>query len=807
MAHRLDVDAPITPIDVPPGITDVLVLLSQAGAVVGQSWIAVTGHTVSPEQVRQAINAHGVSLRHRRTRLQLEGAFGRPKLKPPATLVSVIVCTKDRPEQLRQCLESIRAVRHPRIEVLVVDNGSTTGATAGVCRELGVPMVVEPRPGQTSARNMGIAETSGELVAFTDDDVIVDPGWLDNIEAEFLDPLTMIATGYIGPGRLDTEPQVHFEAHGGFFRLPDRALMDPSATRPTFGASNCGAGANMVIRRRLFEAIGGFDETFGAGTPTRTADDKLFFYRTLEAGYRIQYDPAREVWHQHRSDTASLSRIMRDYGTGEFCWPAHNLRTRGDLDGYRVWRWWLGHFAKDILRWHLGKVAGIPPRYTLDEIRGALAGPAAMKTVKGSSPAGGPRAGTGWSGATTLLDDPADVADVRVEVISELPTVTVAIGSYNRRDGLQRVLRKLDAQSVPRERYEVVVVLDGSTDGSAEMVRELDVAYDLTLIEQPNLGLAIGRNRGAETAKHDLVVFLDDDIEPRPGFLAGHVLSHASRNEDTWVMGYFPPVVGNSYVDQGLRTWWERHFHRKRSAGHRWSMVDMVDGNSSVPARLFQRLGGFDTDFDGGRRQDYEMGARLIAAGIPMAFSDLAFADHHTKAGTGTAFNTAYVEGRNDAVLIKKHPGAWFESPIAQTPFGRRDVAAREFTERLGAPRGIEIADRLESLNRRRAWNRFMNAAWWGRYLSGFEAGAAGETLRAPAASTRRKVRIDVDAPVASAVPEHVGDVDFVLCRGGVALATIPALLPGEQWDWDDLIARATNAVVHAPAGDRSGAA
>ncbi len=799
LVHRIDVDSPTADIAVPAGVTDILLLLSHEDAVVGQSWIVPAGPVVPAARVEQAVAEHEGALQARRTRLAMERAFGKPAPVAPAKSIAVIVCTKDRPDHLRACLESLKALQHPRVDLLVVDNGSTTDATERLCAELGVRMVREPRPGQTSARNAGIASTSSDLVAFTDDDVIVDPGWLNWVEQEFLDPLTMIATGYIGPGQLETEAQVQFEAHGGFLRLPDRTLLDPEEVGLTYGASNCGAGANMVIRRELFDAIGGFDETFGAGTPTRTADDKLFFFRTLEAGYRIRYDPARAVWHQHRSDPEALSRIMRDYGTGEFTWPAHLLLTAGNLAGVKVWQWWLQHFFGDVRRWRRGDIAGIPPRYTLDEIRGMLAGPRALRSVHGNRPAGGPRAGTGWAGRSAA-PEPTATADRRrsdAAVVSELPTITVAIGSYNRRAALERVLRKLALQTHPVDRYEVLVVLDGSTDGSAEMVKNLDLGYDLRLIEQPNRGLAATRNTGAAEAKHDLVVFLDDDIEPRPGYLSGHALAHAGRSEDTWVMGYFPPVVGHSYVEQGMRTWWERHFARKRAHGHRWSMVDMVDGNSSVPKRLFAQLGGFDTGFPGGRRQDYELGVRMLAAGVPMAFSDLAYADHCTKADTRTALNTAYIEGFNDAVLIAKHPQAWHESPIAITRTDQKVRSVWAVTERMGMDRCIAVCERLEALNRRHAWKRFMGAAWTGRYVAGFEAGSGGAVLTAPDPSHRRKVAIDIEAPDPSAVPARVADVDFVLHRAGVAVATIPALVPGQQWDWDDLVARAAYAALN----------
>lgn len=801
---HVDADGPFDAVAIEPGVSDVLVIVHHNGAVVGQTWLAGHRPEVPASELEAAVGPHAKALRTRRIRAAVERATGRPAPNSPTRTVSVVVCTRDRADQLRQCLESLLRLRRPDVELLVVDNGSTDDGTRRVCEELGVRMVVEPRPGQTSARNCGVAATAGELVAFTDDDVIVDPGWLDNIDAEFDDPMTMIATGYIGPGVLDHESQVFFEAHGGFERHPDRKLIDPSDYSLVSGACAAGAGANMVIRRQLFEEIGGFDESFGAGTPTRTSDDKLFYYRALEAGFRIRYDPARKVWHQHRSSPDALKRIYRDYGTGEFTWTTHVLKTARDRHALTIHRWWLAHFVQDIARWRGRQIEGIPPRYTVAEVRGALASRRALHTVKGARPAGGPGPHTGWSGLRTAdASDPASAAAPRVTVVSELPTTTVAIGSYNRRDSLERVLRQLDAQTMPRERFDVVLVLDGCTDGSAEMARSIEVGYDLRVIEQPaNRGLAVGRNVGAATATGDVVVFLDDDIEPRPTWLAAHAAAHANRAVDTWVMGYFPPVPSTNLEQQAARVWWEDHFRRKAMPGHRWTMVDMVDGNSSVPTRLFQRLGGFDEDFSGGRRQDYEMGLRLLAAGVPMAYAADAAADHRTVTSLAGDLRTAYAEGWFDALIARKYPAAWNQLLIAAVPKGPKSHLGRAVATRLGPERGVVISERLAAAGLRGAWKFAAGHCWWSQYCAGFADGAGGDRLGPPRELVRERVVLDLDAPDPSVVPEQVANLEFAIRMQGRIVAVVPALRPGgHQWDWEDLIDRATRAVLkRAPA-------
>lgn len=358
---------------------------------------------------------------------------------------------------------------------------------------------MDPRGGQARG-NRGIAETTGELVAFTDDDVVVDPGWLDGLDDVFDDPSVMVATGYIGPLELEQTSQVHFEAPGGFERHGDRFVLDPARVSPMAGTGAAGAGANTVVRRALFASIGNFDVDFGAGTPTRTSDDKLFFYRVLEAGHRIAYEPRRQVWHRHRREPEALRRIMRDYGTGEFAWTSHVLRSRRDLGALRVWRWWGLHYARDLRRLAHGSQTAVPLWVTREEIAGVLEARSALRTVDGGVL--GPTLGVMVPACTTSAFAPS--ADTRV--VAETAEMTVAVASYNRRERLRGVLEHLASQELPAERFEAVVILDGSRDGSGEMVRGLDVPYAVRLIEKPNRGLAASRNLGAREARHPLVV-------------------------------------------------------------------------------------------------------------------------------------------------------------------------------------------------------------------------------------------------------------------------------------------------------------
>ena len=129
----------------------------------------------------------------------------------PLPLVTVAVCTRDRPADLARCLESLIKIDYPTLELLVIDNAPTTDATERlVCeRYPNTRYIRESRPGLNWARNRAICEARGEIVAYTDDDAVVDPGWiaaLASIFAEYAD--VMAVTGLVVPFELETEAQV-----------------------------------------------------------------------------------------------------------------------------------------------------------------------------------------------------------------------------------------------------------------------------------------------------------------------------------------------------------------------------------------------------------------------------------------------------------------------------------------------------------------------------------------------------------------------------------------------------------------------
>ena len=243
----------------------------------------------------------------------------------PDNSAAVVLCTRERPDDLRACLASLATLDPGPDELIVVDNAPTTDATRRVVegaveRGQAVRYVLEPRPGLSVARNAGLRASTAEIIAFTDDDVAVHPKWLLRLRAAFTGPEVMAVTGLMLPAELETEAQQLFQwNHGGYswsYRALtfDQTFLDRTRWRgtPTW---HIGAGASMAFRREAFAHVGGFDERLGAGASGCSEDSELW-YRILAAGYTCRYEPASVVFHTHRRSMEGVERQLHDYMQG-----------------------------------------------------------------------------------------------------------------------------------------------------------------------------------------------------------------------------------------------------------------------------------------------------------------------------------------------------------------------------------------------------------------------------------------------------------------------------------------------------------
>jgi glycosyltransferase involved in cell wall biosynthesis len=223
-----------------------------------------------------------------------------------ARTLAVVVCSRDRPEQLRGCLPALLA--QPATDVLVVDSASATTATSDVAAEFGVRCIRVEQPGLARARNAALRATTADLVAFTDDDCVPAEGWSAAILAR--------STQALGAGERTGFVTGRVLASGDGQPVSVLLNEQPRTYRRDDDASHIGHGANLTVSRDCWEALGGFDELLGVGGELRSAEDTDFLWRALRREFVGHYEPAAVVTHeQWRNRTGGL-RTSYGYGVG-----------------------------------------------------------------------------------------------------------------------------------------------------------------------------------------------------------------------------------------------------------------------------------------------------------------------------------------------------------------------------------------------------------------------------------------------------------------------------------------------------------
>jgi GT2 family glycosyltransferase len=243
--------------------------------------------------------------------------------------VSVVIATRERARSLERCLVSLAALDYPDFEVVVVDNSPVTQATSALVAAfaarhpaLRVRYVREDFPGGAAAHNRGVLAARAEIIAFTDDDVVVDRGWLKALVAGFgAAERVGCVTGMILPAELETAPQGWLEQYGGFnkgFKLRAFNLTDrrPQSALFPYTAGIFGSGANMAFTREALFAFGGFDPALGPGSRGMGGEDLAAFFDVITHGYTLVYQPSALLWHHHRRDYEGLRRQVYGYGVG-----------------------------------------------------------------------------------------------------------------------------------------------------------------------------------------------------------------------------------------------------------------------------------------------------------------------------------------------------------------------------------------------------------------------------------------------------------------------------------------------------------
>jgi glycosyltransferase involved in cell wall biosynthesis len=260
-------------------------------------------------------------------------------------------------------------------------------------------------------------------------------------------------------------------------------------------------------------------------------------------------------------------------------------------------------------------------------------------------------------------------------------SATIQLCTYNRAALLERVLEACFDQTVPDDAYEVVLVDDGSTDGTGSVTEgaRSRATCAFTVVQQPNRGLAAARNAGIARARGERIIFIDDDVLPLPNFVQEHLRSQAARPQAIVRGG---AIEVDNLDDLPPPVWSIMNY----SGNYFWTT------NVSVPLATIRGIGGFDESFSEYGWEDIDVGLRLRDAGVTAVFNPRALVYHFKPRQLAGSIDgmvrQARAKARTAVALVRLHPGWRAYLATGINPAQRRLAALRR---RLG------LADRLRS--------------------------------------------------------------------------------------------------------------
>jgi glycosyltransferase involved in cell wall biosynthesis len=250
--------------------------------------------------------------------------------------VSLIICTRDRCQQLARCLEAVRRIAFARPwELIIVDNGSIDQTASIVEHYISISnlparYILEPNPGKSNALNTAIYVAGGDLLAFTDDDCYPASDFLTSMWNVFEDPSVDYMVGRV----MLHDPTDH--------PIAVNESMTPVTYRGRSflsGGSGFFGGANLGFRRHVLVSIGGFDPIFGPGSRFTYAEDLDVVARASAMGCEGRYCPDVVVRHHHQRKKSDAPAVWKACGIGMGAYHMKLLLT------YHEWWWFIKSIA------------------------------------------------------------------------------------------------------------------------------------------------------------------------------------------------------------------------------------------------------------------------------------------------------------------------------------------------------------------------------------------------------------------------------------------------------------------------------
>jgi glycosyltransferase involved in cell wall biosynthesis len=234
------------------------------------------------------------------------------------------------------------------------------------------------------------------------------------------------------------------------------------------------------------------------------------------------------------------------------------------------------------------------------------------------------------------------------------PSLSVLIATHNRREMLARCLAALAAQTQDPAEFEVIVVDDGSTDGTPAALAQLSTPFELRTIEHAKAGKPVVLNAAIEAARGEVCLFIDDDVIASPQLVAEHLAAHRRepRTLGIGVLVQREPEGDDWYVRAFTRAWNE-HFDDLRRRPARWT--DCYGANFSAPRSTLREIGGFASNVP--TVEDFDVAYRLDGAGLAAVFLPNATAVHDDEKTRGRMLADTKREGAAYAEFAARHPG------------------------------------------------------------------------------------------------------------------------------------------------------
>ena len=233
-----------------------------------------------------------------------------PDQSPARFSATVVIATRDRPQLARAAAVAAKAALRPGDSLILVDSASADPRDLfAIAGDTGATLIRCDEPGASKARNAGWRASTTDLVAFTDDDCLPDPQWLEAVVKTFeAEPTIGFVTGRVRPEATYT-PRA-------WIHLSVTSRSEPVTFARGDDPTEIGHGANMTWRRSALELIGGFDEQLGPGTRLEAAEDVDAFWRLLMGGGSGAFSPDAVVAHRQWRGRARQMRVYRGYGVG-----------------------------------------------------------------------------------------------------------------------------------------------------------------------------------------------------------------------------------------------------------------------------------------------------------------------------------------------------------------------------------------------------------------------------------------------------------------------------------------------------------